>query len=233
MRAVERALGRIHQEGVGEYAFVTQENLVAALETVETATLAPRRATGAEPIHQHQPAAGLQKKLLPLGVRGTREGLDRIGRINQQRTGGEFCLHPMTARPGIRIAVHFGLSLRADKTACPFAEFEFHARFVTGHQTTPQTAQVSPDTRTARAWNQQLQGALRPRRGGGTQAVNDFNAQVSAAVANLRWFRAGDGKDVLPCPVWGRSMLRSNHWVEFGFMTTFSRQAMRSFAAMS
>src|SRR6266436_3394049 len=65
-RTLEQTSGRIEQERVNKQAITAEKDFIAALETAEGPTLAAGGPASAEPVHQHEAAAGMKMKFLPL-----------------------------------------------------------------------------------------------------------------------------------------------------------------------
>src|SRR5579859_2412023 len=86
--------------------------------------------TGGKPIQEHETGAVCQMEFLALPVSGTGEGLDRIGRKDEQRAAFDNCARGVRARKPRGIAIDLCRSLCAKKTPCIRADAEFEPGLV-------------------------------------------------------------------------------------------------------
>ena len=167
-------------------------HFIPALEAVELPAFATGGAAGSKPVEEHEAGVGGEVEFLPLRANGTSEGLDRIGRKDEQGTGLERGAGLMSAGERGGVAINLGRGLRAQKATRVGTDAKVELGLISGHESAAEAAGVSPHALAARTRRQELERTGGVAGGDGAFAGDDLNFERCAPGAKVSFFGGRD-----------------------------------------
>jgi len=189
MWRIEAAVLRVQQYRIDKNALAVDEDVVAALEMIESPTFTACGATRSEPIDQYKAGVAREIKFLMLPVSRTGKRLDGVRRKDKYRTAAQLGLRCMRTRKLLRVTINLGRGLRAEKTTRFKPNAQLEMRLVTSHKSTAKVADVIPHASTARTGRKKFQRAGSAGRYHCAFAKNELNFQARTTVCARSGFR--------------------------------------------